>query len=334
LTGRIRWGILSTANIALKRFIPGVRASNNGDVLAIASRSEARAREVAAELSIPRAYGSYEALLADPEIDAVYIGLPNSMHAEWTIAAARAGKPVLCEKPLAVDATQAQAMLDECRTLGVPLMEAFMYRFHPQHARVRELLASGAIGELRAFRAAFTFSLEPFNSRNVRLQPALAGGALMDVGCYAVNAARWTFREEPQWASAQRDFRADFGLEIALAGILGFSDGRMATFDCGFRGTGQGWYMLVGSKGTIEAPNAFVPGPVTMDTTLVIVDAAGRREERIPGDDQYKLEAEAFGAALLADRAVPLDPHDAVANLRAIDALQRSAKNEGTRETL
>ena len=153
----IRWGILSTANIALKRFIPGIRASGNGTVAAIASRDGAKARQVATALGIPRAYGSYEALLRDPEIDAIYIGLPNSLHARWAIAAAAARKPALCEKPLARDAREARSVVDAFVAANVPLMEAFMYRFHPQHARVLEMIAAGDIGEVRAVRASFMF---------------------------------------------------------------------------------------------------------------------------------------------------------------------------------
>ena len=237
---RVRWGILSTANIARKCFVPGVAASRNGTVAAIASRDAAKARAAAEQLGIPRAYGSYEELLADPEIDAIYIGLPNSLHAEWTMKCADAGKPVLCEKPLAVSADEARRTIAYCASRGVPLMEAFMYRFHPQHAAVRGLIDAGEIGDLRAARLAFTFSLEPFPPANVRLQAELGGGALMDVGCYCVNAACMLFGETPQWASAQWDYRPEFGVEIALAATLGFSGERFAVFDCGFRGWGRG----------------------------------------------------------------------------------------------
>ena len=328
----IRWGILSTANIALKRFIPGAMGSRNGTVSAIASRDGARARAVAQSLGIAKAYDSYEALLADPDVDAVYNPLPNSLHAEWTLKAAASGKPVLCEKPLAVSSAEATEMIAGCRRHGVLLMEAFMYRFHPQHARVRELLDAGAIGELRAVRTAFTFMLEPFNPKNVRLQGDLAGGALMDVGCYTVNAARMLFGEEPLWASAQWDFRPEFGVEVMLAGILGFSDGRMTTLDCGFRAAGQGSYVVAGTKGQIEVPNAFVPG--TAPTPLVIVDHEGRREEQIAGVDQYRLEAEEFAAALLGSRPLRTPPEDAAATLRAIEALHRSARAGGARHAL
>ncbi len=329
---QIRWGILSTANIGLKRFIPGAMASHNGSVTAIASRDGARAREAAERLGIATAYDSYEALLADPDVDAIYNPLPNGMHAEWTLKAAAAGKPVLCEKPLAVSSAEAEEMIAGCRRHGVLLMEAFMYRFHPQHARVRELLDSGAIGELRAVRTAFTFMLEPLDRKNVRLQGALAGGALMDVGCYTVNAARMLFAEEPLWASAQWDYRDEFGVEVMLAGVLGFSEGRMATFDCGFRAAGQGSYVAAGTSGQIDVLNAFVPG--TDATRLLVMERGARREERIPGVDQYRLEAEEFADALLAGRPLRIPPQDAVGTLRAIEALHRSARANGQRQAL
>jgi xylose dehydrogenase (NAD/NADP) len=324
---RIRWGILSTANIGRKSFIPGAIASSNGAVTAIGSRDLARATQTASSLGIPRVYGSYEELLADPEVDAVYNPLPNSMHAEWTLRAAEAGKAILCEKPLARDAQEAATLVDAVKQRGALLMEAFMYRFHPQHARVRALIESGAIGEIRAIRAGFTFNMTPLNPANVRLRADLAGGALMDVGCYCVNLARLIFGEEPDLVSAIWDFRPEFGVEIALAGVLRFSQARTATFDCGFCAAGQGCYMVVGSSGTIEVPDAFVPG--TAGTRVILTNDQGRHEERIPGVDQYALEAEEFAACLLEGRPLRYPAEDAVANMRVVDALRRSAQAGG-----
>ncbi len=327
-TDRVRWGILGAANIARKRFIPGVARTTNGVVTALASRDGERARTVAAELGIPTAYDSYEALLADPDVDAIYNPLPNTLHAEWTLKAAAAGKAILCEKPLAIDSAQAQTMIDGARAAGVLLMEAFMYRFHPQHARVRELIDAGAIGEVRVVRADFTFLLEPFNPANVRLQRDLAGGALMDVGCYCVNAARMLFGEEPQWAAAQADVRAEFGVEVALAGTLGFSDRRMATFDCGFRASGQGAYTVAGTLGQIDVPNAFVPNA---DTVVRVTSGGVTRDETIAAVDQYALEAQEFADALLARRPLRIPADDALGTLRAIEALHQSAAAGGIR---
>ena len=204
-TKRVRWGILSTADIGLKKVIPGLRRSPRSEVLAIASREDGRAAAAARELSIPRAHGSYEALLADPDIDAVYIPLPNHLHAEWTIAAARAGKHVLCEKPLALTAAQAQGMVDACRDAGVLLMEAFMYRQHPSWIAARSLVESGRIGRLQAVDSWFSyFNDDPRNIRNVA---DIGGGALYDIGCYSVNLSRMLFASEPTrvQASITRD---------------------------------------------------------------------------------------------------------------------------------
>ena len=324
----IRWGILGAANIARKRFIPGVARTTNGVVTALASRDGARARAVTAELSIPTAYDSYDALLADPQIDAIYNPLPNTLHAEWTLKAAAAGKAILCEKPLAIGSAQARTMIAGARAAGVLLMEAFMYRFHPQHARVRELIDAGAIGDVRVVRSHFTFLLEPFDPANVRLQRDLAGGALMDVGCYCVNAARMLFGEEPQWASAQADMCAEFGVEVALSGTLGFSDRRMATFDCGFRASGQGAYTVAGTLGQIDVPNAFVP---SAPTVVRITTGGLTRDETIPAVDQYALEAQEFADALLAPRPLRIPADDALGTLRAIEALHQSARSGGIR---
>ncbi len=327
---RLRWGVLGAANIARRKVIPAIVASSNGAVVAIASRDRARGQAVAAELGIARAHESYETLLSDPEIDAVYNPLPNSLHAEWTIKAAEAGKAVLCEKPLARDAAEAAAMVAACARHNAPLMEAFMYRFHPQNRRVRELVAQGAIGAVGAVRAGFGFRMDLLDPANVRLQGNLAGGALMDVGCYAVNASRMLFGEEPVAATAWRDYDDRFGVDVALAGVLEYPDHddgdgpRFATIDCSFKAGYSGWYTVVGSEGVIEVPRAYTPQGD--DTVIVITDAHNRRrEERFAGVDQYRLMAEAFAGAVLSGAPVPCPPDDAVRNLRAIDALARAA---------
>lgn len=325
MADRLRWGVLGAANIGLKRVIPAIQASSNGRVVALASRDIAKGRAAAAPLGIERVYGSYEELLADSGVDAIYNPLPNSLHAAWTIRAAEAGKAVLCEKPLASDAAEAQRMVDACARHGVPLMEAFMYRFHPQNVRVRELLAQGAIGAVGQVRAGFSFRMDPLNPANVRLQHDLAGGALMDVGCYAVNASRMVFGEEPLRAAAWRDFDERFGVDVALAGVLEYPGRRFATVDCSFTSGHSDWYSIVGSAGTIEAPRAFTPHS---DETVIVITGEDnvRHEERFAGVDQYCLMAEAFAAAVLAGAPVPCPPGDAVRNMRAIDALARAAQ--------
>lgn len=324
MSGQLRWGVLGAANIARTRVIPAIQGSSNGRVVALASRNIEKGRAVASPLQIDRVYGSYEQLLADPEVDAVYNPLPNSLHAEWTLRAAEAGKPILCEKPLATNAAEAARMVETCARLGVPLMEAFMYRFHPQNVRVRALLAEGAIGAVGQVRAGFGFRMDPLNADNVRLRKDLAGGALMDVGCYAVNASRMVFNEEPVRATAWRDVDRRFGVDVALAGMLEYGDRRFATIDCSFRSGYSGWYMIVASGGTIEVPRAYTPQ--LGETEIVITDAQNKRHtERFAGVDQYRLMAEAFASAILDGAPVPCPPSDAVANMRAIDALVRAA---------
>ena len=219
----IRWGILSTANIGRKKVIPGIRGAARCSVDAIASREPGRAAAVAAELDIPRAYGSYEELLADPEIDAVYIPLPNHLHAEWTKAAARAGKHVLCEKPLAMNADEAADMVAVCEAEGVRLMEAFMYRLHPSWVATRELVTSGRIGRLMSVDSWFSyFNDDPTNIRNIA---EVGGGGLFDIGCYTINVSRFLFGAEPRTVDARLERDPATGVDILASAILGF-DGR------------------------------------------------------------------------------------------------------------
>ena len=224
---RLRWGILSTAAIARTKVIPGIQAAEHCEVVAIASRNEALATRVAAELDIPTAHGSYEALLADPAVDAVYVPLPNHLHATWSIASVQAGKHVLCEKPLAMTATDAARMIEAAERAGVHLMEAFMYRFHPSWVAVRELVASGRIGPLVAVDSWFSYhNDDPGNIRNIL---EAGGGALYDIGCYSVNLSRMLFGSEPTRVEAivVRDPVA--GTDTVTSGVLAF-EGGLASF--------------------------------------------------------------------------------------------------------
>ncbi|MBI3972679.1 MAG: Gfo/Idh/MocA family oxidoreductase [Chloroflexi bacterium] len=320
----LRWGILSTARIARQRFIPGVRSGAEGEVVAIASRDAAKAQAVATELGIPHAHGSYEALLADPEVDAVYIGLPNGLHPEWTIKAAQAGKHVLCEKPLARRAADARRMVEACRQAGVLLMEAFMNRLHPQHARVLELIKDGAIGEPAIIRASFCFLMAPDRRAggDVRLQRDLEGGALMDVGCYAVNAARYLFGAEPVEVSAQQRVDPAFGVDTAFAAVLRFPGDRLALVDGSFDAAGTQRYEIAGPGGTIAVERAYTPphAPVT----IAITQGGRQRTEDIPAVDQYALEADHFARSVCAGRLLP-PAEDGLAQAAVIEALYRSA---------
>ncbi len=316
---RVRWGILSTARIGVRRLIPALRRSQTGTAVAIASRDGARAREMAAKFDIPRAHGSYETLLADPDVDAVYNPLPNSLHLEWTVRAAEAGKHILCEKPLALNAAQAQAMVDACRRAGVLLQEAFMYRFHPQTEELRRRVTSGAIGSPWLVRSAFTFNVA--SDDDIRLNAALGGGGLLDVGCYAVSIARLLLGE-PQsgWASAA----FERGVDVRLAGMLRFSSAA-ALVDCGLRAPYRQFCEVVGTDGTVTLPRPFQPE----EDPAVLIVRTGAQEEKveIPGTNQYTLMLDHMGACILEGRPPQFPPEDAVANVRVLDALMTSARS-------
>ncbi len=316
---RVRWGILSTARIGIRRLIPALRRSQTGTAVAIASRDGARAREMAAKFDIPRAHGSYEALLADPDVDAVYNPLPNSLHLEWTVRAAEAGKHILCEKPLALNAAQAQAMVDACRRAGVLLQEAFMYRFHPQTEELRRRVTSGAIGSPWLVRSAFTFNVA--SDDDIRLNAALGGGGLLDVGCYAVSIARLLLGEPKSgWASAA----FERGVDVRLAGMLRFSSAA-ALVDCGLRTPYRQFCEVVGTDGTVMLPRPFQPEE---DPAMLIVRTGAQEEKvEIPGTNQYTLMLDHMGACILEGRPPQFPPEDAVANVRVLDALMASARS-------
>ncbi len=319
----VRWGIVSTANIAVAKVIPGMRRASNAEVLAIASREPGRAEATAATLGIPRAYGSYEALLADPDVDAVYIPLPNDLHAEWTLAAARAGKHVLCEKPLAMTADVAQAMVDGCREAGVLLMEAFMYRLHPSWVAVREVVASGRIGRLRAVDSWFSYyNDDPSNIRNIE---AAGGGALFDIGCYSVNLSRMLFGGEPDDVKGIVIRDPALNVDVLTSGVLRFGDG-LATFTCSTRTETDQRVDIYGTAGriSIEIPFNVPPDRPTRVSVIAGGDPpVAPATETLTFDtaDPYAVETEAFGAAVLAGGPVPTPPEDAVANLRVIERL-------------
>jgi predicted dehydrogenase len=321
----LRWGVLSTANIGRKAVNPAIRASGNGRLVAVASRDEERARAFAEEHGISRAFGSYQALLEDEGIDAVYIPLPNSLHEEWTIRAAEAGKHVLCEKPLALDASQCRAMAEAASINGVKLMEAFMYRFHPQTERVLEMVREGAIGELKQVRSSHTFLLD--RPEDIRWDPALGGGALMDVGCYCVNLGRTLTAREPVEVRAMANFRPS-GVDEQMAGSLRFDDGLLAHFDCALTMERTQAYQAVGTDGHMRVMEAFVPG--TDDTVIERFDAENNLT-RLPvsGADQYRLMVEHFADCVLHDRPLRYPPEDAALNMEVIQALYASARRDG-----
>ncbi len=323
MTGTVRWGILSTADIGVRKVIPGIRKAARCEVVAIASRDGEQARAVADQLGIPSAHASYEALLADPGVDAVYIPLPNHMHMDWTIAALRAGKHVLCEKPLAMTADDAQRMVDVARETGLHLMEAFMYRQHPSWVAAMELVESGRIGTLTAVQSWFSYYND--DATNIRNIVEYGGGALFDIGCYTINLSRMVFGGEPSHiqASVRRDPAT--GVDALVSAILDF-DGGIASFTCAIRSESDQRVHIYGTEGriSIDIPFNIPPDrptrirltaggdpPVEPDTTVL----------EFPTTDPYTAEVERFVSAVLDGGPTPVPPEDAVANLRVIDAI-------------
>ncbi len=315
----VRWGLMSTARINAA-VIPGLQESAESELVAVASREHERAVEYAREWGIPRAHGSYDALLADDEIEAVYISLPNGPHVEWSIRALEAGKHVLCEKPLARHPADVMRAFDAADRAGRLLMEAFMWRHHPQTLRLLELVRGGAIGELRLVRASFSFTILP---GDVRLDPALAGGSLMDVGCYCVSGSR-LLAGEPVTAVA-RQVLGPSGIDMRLAGTLVFPGEVLAQVDCAFDLPERQGLEAVGSTGTLHVATPWgvqEPGIVLRrgpDRELIEIEAA----------DRYRLQGDNFNRAIRGVEEQLLGRADALGQARAIDALYRSAEAGG-----
>ncbi len=320
----LRWGILSTANIGRGAVIPAIQASRNGQVVAVASRDAARAAAFAAHAGIPVSLGSYEALLADSAIDAIYIPLPNSLHHPWTIRAAEHGKHILCEKPLALTTSECLEMEAAARANGVQLMEAFMYRFHPRTTRVVDLIRAGAIGQLKSIRSAFTFRLS--RPDNIRLRPDLGGGALMDVGCYCVNVSRTIAGTEPTRVQAWAEWTSG-GVDGRLAGTLFFPDDITAQFDCAMSMERREWVEAAGTDGALRVTSAFVPG-----TGPVPIEHHRGRDlttESILGADEYQAMVEHFADCVLTGTTPRYPAKEAAANLAVIAALYASVRSGG-----
>jgi predicted dehydrogenase len=323
----LRWGILSTADIGVSKVIPAIQRAADCEVVAIASRDGARARAAADELGIPVAHASYEALLAD-DVDAIYLPLPNDLHAPWTIAAVEAGKHVLCEKPLALDAAQAQAMVAAADAAGVKLAEAFMYRHHPTWVDAVRLVRTGAIGELRAVQSWFSYHND--DPANIRNRPEHGGGALMDIGCYCINLSRWLFDAEPVDVEAMVQRDPVMGVDTVTSALLGFEGGGHASFTCSMRAEPDQRVHLVGERGRIDIE---IPFNIPPDRPTRIRITAGGDPPVAPSTevrtfaaaDAYTLQAEAFARAVIDDTAVPVPLTDAVANQQVIDTILASA---------
>jgi predicted dehydrogenase len=323
MSDRVRWGVLGCAAIAVYKVIPAMQRSERCDVVAIASRDGARAAETAAQLGISRSHGSYEDLLADDEIEAVYIPLPNHLHAEWTQRAAAAGKHVLCEKPLGLGVAEVVAMIEACRVAGVLLMEAFMYRLHPSWQRTHELVAEGRIGELRAVQGRFAYrNVDPVNIRNVA---DYGGGAVLDIGCYPINVARWFFGGEPTDVKALVWRDATFGTDALTSALLDF-DGRQAGFTCSTQLEPDQRVHLLGTSGRLEVE---IPFNIPPDRpTRVTLTAGGDPPVapdvtvfELPPCDQYTVMADGFSRAVREGGPVPTPPEDAIGNMTVIEQI-------------
>jgi xylose dehydrogenase (NAD/NADP) len=315
-----RWGIIGTGMIA-KVLADALNASDACELVAVGSRDLARAQAFADAKGAARAYGSYGDLFADPEVEIVYNSLPNSLHCEWTTRAAEAGKHILCEKPLAIDVGECERMFAAADANGVKLMEAFMYRCHPQTANLREIVASGRLGELRLIHSTFSFSIG--DPANIRLSKPLHGGALMDVGCYCTNLSRFVVGAEPIAGFAAAWFGEESGVDESLAGTLVFEGGACAQFDVGVKSAGRSAAEIVGSTGRVEVPVPWKPG----DTSAIIVhDASGREEIEIAGASPYVLEVEHFSRVVNAGEPPLLTREDSLGNMATICALLESAR--------
>jgi predicted dehydrogenase len=318
-TSLVKWGIVSTADIN-RKVIPGAHASEKVDLVAVASRTQDRADAYARDWGIPRAYGSYDDLLADPELDAVYISLPNTLHVEWSIKALEAGKHVLCEKPLSRHSEDAEAAFDAAERNGRLLSEAFMYRHHPQTARLTSLVGEGAIGELRLVRSTFSYGL--YDEQNIRLRSDVEGGALMDVGCYNVSSSR-LLAGEPERVWAETWFGPS-GTDWLLTATMRFPGDVLALFDCGTALVERDELEAVGSEGSL-----FLDDPFHCDDPVIELRRDGTVERiEVAREDPYRLELENMSDAILGHGELLLGREDGVAQARALEALHRSATSE------
>ena len=325
---KVEWGVLGVANIATKKVIPAMQRGEWSEVTAIASRDLAKARQAAKELGIPKAYGSYEELLADPDIEAIYNPLPNHLHVPWSIKAAEAGKHVLCEKPLSMTVAEAKTLLAARDRTGVKMGEAFMVRTHPQWLRVRELIVSGRIGQLRSISGFFSyFNRDAANIRNI---PAFGGGALMDIGCYPITMSRFMFAVEPLRVLGLVERDPEMKTDRLASVILEFPSGQ-AIFTCSTQLVPYQRMHFMGTKGRVEVEVPF-NAPNDRPCRIFIDDGrdlfgGGVTTESFPVCDQYTLQGDAFSRAVREGTEVPVSLEDGIRNMAVIEAVFRSAES-------
>lgn len=319
---KIRWGVLSTAKIAREKVIPAMQAGQFCSIDAIASRNEEQAKQTAAALNIPKAYASYDALLQDAEIDAVYIPLPNHLHVPWAIKALAANKHVLCEKPIGLTAAEAKQLLEAAKHKPhLRIMEAFMYRFHPQWRRIKKILQDGSIGELKTIESFFSYYNT--DAGNIRNQKDIGGGGMLDIGCYCVSLSRFIFDKEPESVCGNVDIDPVMQTDRMASGILNFANGT-ATFTCSTQLTPYQRANILGTKGRIEIEIPF-NGPPLSETRIWLHTQTGKEEIVFDAVDQYTLQGDVFSQAILNNTAVPTDLQDAIHNMLVIEAVFKSA---------
>ncbi|MBP1931348.1 Gfo/Idh/MocA family protein [Ammoniphilus resinae] len=330
---KLRWGVLGCANIAIKSVIPAIQQSETGYVLGIASRNLEKAQETADHFQIERVYSDYQALLQDPEIDAVYIPLPNHLHYEWTIKAAQYKKHVLCEKPLSLNLKEAKEMLIASQQNRVYLAEAFMYAYHPRYTKIKEIINSGDIGEIRGIHGTFTFN-NASDVNNVRFQSQMGGGALYDVGCYPIHAARFLLETEPEAVTVHAFFSPQHDhVDMMASGLLEFPNGISLTFDCGMWADRRNTLQILGTEGRIEIPSAFICRSHEDSRLLVLSKGEKQKEILLPFVNQYTLQVDQFALVILTEEPPLIPTSDSVRNMHVLEACLKSAK-ERLRVTL
>jgi predicted dehydrogenase len=321
---KVKWGILGAASIALRKVIPGMQKGACSEITAIASRDKKKAEEAAGKLGIPKAYGSYEELLQNGEVEAIYNPLPNHLHVPWSIKAAEAGKHVLCEKPLSLNVTEAKTLLAARDRTGVKIGEAFMVKTHPQWLRAREVIRSGGIGELRSATCVFSyFNRDP---KNVRHKAEWGGGGLLDIGCYPITMSRFIFEEEPLRVTGALERDPDFGTDRLSSAILEFPSGQ-SVFSCG---TQTAYYQRMHFLGTAGRVEIEVPwnAPNDRPCRIFVGDLMGAMKvEEFPIVDQYTIQGDEFSRAVRGEREVPVPLEDAIRNMAVIDAIFRAAES-------
>lgn len=316
----IKWGILGAANIAIERLIPAMLDAKNTQILAIASRSQEKANRVAEQFNIPRTYDSYDALLKDNDIDAVYIPLPNHLHKEWTLRAAQAGKHVLCEKPAALNEKEVHEMVEACYKNNVLFMEAFAFRCHPKWHRLREILDSGHIGEIKNVQARFAIKVD--NKNDIRLSPTMGGGSLYDLGSYCINGIRFIMNDEPSEVIAIAHQSED-NVDLSVGVLMKFSNGRIAQFECSFEGEYNQSISITGTKGLINITWPFRNPVVTIQKNGKL-----EREAFEFQINTYVAQVEHFNNCILKNQSLFYDSNETIANMRVIDAIYESIKSK------